>query len=419
MVIAGIILVIITFAAIIKGYETRLVLILSGLIMCFIGGDISTGANAFIKELTNAGLVPVICTVLGFSYVMDYTGCSRHMIRFITNVLKHFNSILIPGAVMVTFFINIALPSAAGTAAAVGTLLIPTLINLGVNPKMAASAVFLGTWGSVMSPGLMFNPQIAQMANTDVMTVIGAFAKQVLSAAVVAAIILTIIAVIKKEHKGYIPEKNTDGLIKQEDEKINYLYAIVPIIPLIMLITGSKQIALTPYVSVPIAMLIGTAIGFIVTRPNLKEATKKFFRGTGDGMCDIVGIIAAAACFTAGMNTIELTDSLIDIMKSSQHIAQIGAAFGPFVLGAISGTGNAAALAFNGAVTPHAVDFGYNIIDLGSMAQIGGGLGRTMSPVAGGGIIIAKIAGINPFELSKRNAIPTIIATIIVMVTLL
>lgn len=97
------------------------------------------------------------------------------------------------------------------------------------------------------------------MANTDVMTVIGAFAKQVLSAAVVAAIILTIIAVIKKEHKGYIPEKNTDGLIKQEDEKINYLYAIVPIIPLIMLITGSKQIALTPYVSVPIAMLIGTA----------------------------------------------------------------------------------------------------------------------------------------------------------------
>lgn len=136
-------------------------------------------------------------------------------------------------------------------------------------------------------------------------------------------------------------------------------------------------------------------------------------------MCDIVGIIAAAACFTAGMNTIGLTDSLIDIMKSSQHIAQIGAAFGPFVLGAISGTGNAAALAFNGAVTPHDVDFGYNIIDLGSMAQIGGGLGRTMSPVAGGGIIIAKIAGINPFELSKRNAIPTIIATIIVMVTLL
>ncbi|WP_196590732.1 hypothetical protein [Pectinatus frisingensis] len=68
---------------------------------------------------------------------------------------------------MVTFFVNIALPSAAGCAAAVGTLLIPALINTGIHPKMAVSAIFMGTWGSVvMSPGLMFNPQIAQMAGT-------------------------------------------------------------------------------------------------------------------------------------------------------------------------------------------------------------------------------------------------------------
>jgi DcuC family C4-dicarboxylate transporter len=53
------------------------------------------------------------------------------------------------------------------------------------------------------------------------------------------------------------------------------------------------------------------------------------------------------------------------------------------------------------------------------MAQIGAGLGRCMSPVAGAGVILAKMAGVNPIELAKRNAIPTVIATIIVMVTLL
>ena len=73
-------------------------------------------------------------------------------------------------------------------------------------------------------------------------------------------------------------------------------------------------------------------------------------------------------------------------MKNSQQIAQIGAAFGPFLLAVISGSGNAAALAFNGAVTPHAADFGYGIMELGSMAQIGAGIGRSMSPVAGAGI---------------------------------
>ena len=34
-----------------------------------------------------------------------------------------------------------------------------------------------------------------------------------------------------------------------------------------------------------------------------------------------------------------------------------------------------------------------------------------MSPVAGAGIIIAGLAGINPMEMAKRNAVPCIIAT--------
>ena len=76
-------------------------------------------------------------------------------------------------------------------------------------------------------------------------------------------------------------------------------------------------------------------------------------------------------------------------------------------------------MAFNGAVTPHAADFGYGIIELGSMAQIGAAIGRCISPVAGAGIIIAKLAGIQPIEITKRNFVPCVIATIIVMTTLL
>ncbi|MBQ9480481.1 MAG: C4-dicarboxylate transporter DcuC [Selenomonadaceae bacterium] len=417
MVIAGLIIVVATFAAIIKKFETRLVLFLSGILMCVIGGDISAGTAAFVKEFTNAGLVPTIYTVLGFSYVMEYTGCSNHMVYCISSLLKKFTFIIIPGAVLVTFFINIALPSAAGCAAAVGALLIPALIRSGVHPAMAGSAVFLGTWGSVMSPGLMFNPQVAELAGVDIMTVIGTFSLQTIIAAVVAALILTGISIIRKENKGYV----ADNAIEEtsDDFKVNYLYAIVPVIPLVLLVTGSKQVALTPEITVPVAMLIGTAIGCVVVRPNVKEATKKFFRGTGDGMCDVVGLIAAAACFTAGMKAIGLTDALIDAMKSSQQIAQIAAAYGPFVIGVLSGSGNAAALAFNGAVTPHAADFGYGIVELGSMAQIGAGLGRCMSPVAGAGIIIAKMAGVAPMELTKRNALPTIVAALVVMLTLL
>ena len=59
--------------------------------------------------------------------------------------------------------------------------------------------------------------------------------------------------------------------------------------------------------------------------------------------------------------------------------------------------GDAAALAFNGAITPHAEQFGMTIMNLGSMAQMTGAIGRSMSPVAGAAIICAQLAGVNPF----------------------
>lgn len=416
MVIAGIVIVVATFIAIIKQFETRLVLLLSGLLMCFIGGQFSAGTTAFVKELTNPGLVPTICTVLGFSYVMEYTKCTEHMVYFISAGLKKMTKIIIPGAVIITFLINIALPTAAGCAAAVGALLIPALIRSGVHPAMAGSAIFLGTWGSALSPGLMFNPQVAQLAGEDVMTVIASFSMQAIIGIVVAAILLNIVAIVKKEHTGYVLKDDNE---EDKEFKVNYLYAIIPIIPLVLLVLGSKQVAVIPEISVPVSMLIGTAIGIIAVRPNVTDAVKKFFRGTGDGMCDVVGLMAAAAAFTAGMQYIGLTSALIDGMKNSQQIAQIGAAFGPFLLAVISGSGNAAALAFNGAVTPHAADFGYGIMQLGSMAQLGAGIGRSMSPVAGAGIIISGLAGINPMEMAKRNAIPCIVATVVIMLLLL
>ena len=71
-----------------------------------------------------------------------------------------------------------------------------------------------------------------------------------------------------------------------------------------------------------------------------------------------MGIIIAAAVFTQGMDTIGLTGALIENMKESQDVARYAASIGPFFLAVLSGSGDAAALAFNGAVTPHAAQFG-------------------------------------------------------------
>ena len=56
---------------------------------------------------------------------------------------------------------------------------------------------------------------------------------------------------------------------------------------------------------------------------------------------------------------------------------------------------------------------------MGSMAMLGGTLGRTMSPIAGATIIIAGIAGVNPMEVARRNVLPMVGAVIVGMTFLL
>ena len=434
MIWIGLAIVVVTFYLIYKNYEARLVLALSGLVMAFIGqvvvgtnGGVSAAVDAFVKQLVNGGLVPTIVTVMGFGYVMTFTKCSDHLVNLLVKPLARVPVIVIPGAVIITWLLNIVLPSAAGIAA-VGVLLIPALIALKVRPVMAAAAVFIGTWGSVVSPGLMFNPQIADIAfkakeipAPDAMIVIMQEALPCAIGALVAAICLTIICIVLKEGVGSteIVKELPDGEEIQKNFKVNPIKAIIPIIPLALLVLASKQVGVLPTkaFSVPVCMLIGTAIGLIVAlfnKQKIGEASKKFCRGAGDGFCDVVILIAAAAMFASGMKAIGLTGALVDAMKGSQSVAMFAAAAGPFVMAAISGSGNAAALAFNQAITPNAADFGLTIVQLGAVAQIAAGLGRSMSPVAGGVIILAGIAGVNPMEVVKRTAIPAIVALIVV-----
>lgn len=435
MIWIGLAIVVVTFYLIYKNYEARLVLALSGLVMAFIGqvvvgtnGGVSAAVDAFVKQLVNGGLVPTIVTVMGFGYVMTFTKCSDHLVNLLVKPLARVPVIVIPGAVIITWLLNIVLPSAAGIAAAVGVLLIPALIALKVRPVMAAAAVFIGTWGSVVSPGLMFNPQIADIAfkakeipAPDAMIVIMQEALPCAIGALVAAICLTIICIVLKEGVGStkIVKELPDGEEIQKNFKVNPIKAIIPIIPLALLVLASKQVGVLPTkaFSVPVCMLIGTAIGLIValfSKQKIGEASKKFCRGAGDGFCDVVILIAAAAMFASGMKAIGLTGALVDAMKGSQSVAMFAAAAGPFVMAAISGSGNAAALAFNQAITPNAADFGLTIVQLGAVAQIAAGLGRSMSPVAGGVIILAGIADVNPMEVVKRTAIPAIVALIVV-----
>lgn len=415
MLILGIIITGAVVYLLIKGQEARTLLIGAGILMCCIGGEPMSALDAFAKSMTNSGLIQAVCSCMGFAMVARFTGCDKHLINAMASVISRVRPLLIPGVVICTYLVNIALPSAAGTAAAAGAIFVPLLMGAGIHPGMAAAAVKCGTYGSMLNPGLAHNPFVAKIAGVDVMDVINFHYKANLASLAIATILITAIAYFIKENKGY----KASGLEIEENFQVNYMYALMPVLPIIILLLGATKIVPVLKMGVPQAMIIGALITLAVTRINPSELGKAFFDGMGKAYGSILGIIISAGVFVAGLTSIGLVKAFINVMLDNPAVVKLCAALGPFILGLLVGSGDAATFAFNEAITPHAAEFGMTPVQMGSMATLGGTLGRTMSPIAGATIIVAGIAGVNPMEITKRNCIPMVGALIVGMLLLL
>lgn len=411
--------IIATIYFLIKKYETRTVLIGVGLLMSILTLNPMGALDAFAKSMTSGGLIMAICSSMGFAYVMKYTQCDTHLVHLLTKPLSGLKFFLIPIATIITFFINIAIPSAAGCAAAVGATLIPVLKSSGVRPSMAGAAILAGTFGSMMSPGSSHSAMISEMSGLTITEVNLSHAPYTIIAGAIGAVVLTLLALVFKdygqEHRdAYVAENKAS---ENTFQKVNILYAFAPLVPLIILVIGGTSLQQTPglewtKMGVPQAMLIGAIYGILVTRKSPVKITEEFFNGMGSSYANVLGIIIAASVFVAGLKSTGAIDSAIEFLKHSNEFVRWGATIGPFLMGVITGSGDAAAIAFNTAVTPHAVELGYTHVNLGMGAAIAGAIGRTASPIAGVTIVCAGLAMVNPIEMVKRTAPGMILAVL-------
>jgi DcuC family C4-dicarboxylate transporter len=419
----------VTFAAIIRRAEVRLALLTGGLVMAAVSWNLPVFSAAFTASMTTAGLISVILPVMGFAAVMELTGCNGHLVKMLTDPLLKVRAVLVPGAMLVTYLINTAISSAAGCTAAVGVILIPAMMAAGVHPAMAGAAVFAGTWGSVFSPGSPHPAMIAKIANIPVIDVILAHKTASIAGAVIVALLLFAEAKLFKQDRDWTPEKAGADLGKLAAakrptiDKVNVLMALIPMVPLALLLLTVPQFGITTKIlpkglTVLESMLIGSVLGMLVTWTGPTRVVTEFFDGMGRAYSFVIGIIIAAGVFIGGLEAAGVIKAFLDVLKEAKSAVPILGTFGPFIVAVLSGSGDAAAIAFNTAVTPHAAQFGITSVNLGNMAWVGGALGRSMSPVAAACIIGAGFAGVSPFELAKRNAIPMLVAAVVFMLML-
>ena len=78
-----------------------------------------------------------------------------------------------------------------------------------------------------------------------------------------------------KEDKGYVAE----GLEIEEDFHVKPLYALMPVLPILILLVGSTGLVPALKMGVPHAMIIGAIVTIAVTRANPSDLGKAFFEG--------------------------------------------------------------------------------------------------------------------------------------------
>ncbi len=409
----AIVVVILTIAALIKRYETRLVLFTAGLVLCCVSMQPMTAFNAFAKSMTNGGLIMAICASMGFAYVSSYTKCDQHLVHLLSKPIRGLGIFLVPICTAVTMIINIAIPSASGCAAAVGSTLIPVMLRAGISPAAAAASVMMGTYGGVLSPGSAHNVYIAKISNMEIMDFIALHTPYSLVLYAIGIVGILVMCIIFKDKGAATDDIQVNVDHKQEEiERPNVIYAMVPLLPIVILVLGNTVLPVIK-MGVAQAMVLGAVLCLLITRANPQEFSKTFFGGLGKGYGNILGIIIAAGVFAAGLRAAGLIDTFIALLREANDIARWGGSLGPWFLGTITGSGDAATFAFNEAVTPHAASFGMDIPHLGALAFLSGALGRTSSPIAGAMMVVAGIAMANPVEVAKRTIVPCFIGVIV------
>jgi DcuC family C4-dicarboxylate transporter len=205
------------------------------------------------------------------------------------------------------------------------------------------------------------------------------------------------------------------------------IYAILPLLPLALLVVFSKYIHLFGMaieLDTTTAMIISLFIAMIfefVRKRNLTEffnGAKMFWEGAGKIFTDVVTLIVCAEIFGAGLIGLGFIEALV---TGATHMNLSGDGVGIliavviFMAAMLMGSGNAAFFSFGPLIPNIAKQFGLQTSDLITPIQLSSSMGRAVSPIAGFMIAISEIVGISSFDLAKRNAIPLVTGLIFML----
>lgn len=384
--------------------------------------------DTIIAQVSSAGIVIMI--LFGYSGYMNAIGANQMAVNFLVKPLMKIKrkSLFVPVVFLIGNLMSLVVPSASSLAIILMSILYPMLASMGISSLTAAGVIAMTA--TIMPTPLGADNVIA--ANTlgyDVLNYIVWNAKISLPS-------LLIIAVAqyfwqkycdKKEGEAAYVSLNEEGLSKQKEFDVPKFYAILPILPLLlivgvgiagMFIKGiTMDIFVLTFISFFIAVLVETLR--LKSFKKVQDTAVEMFKGMGQGFSQVVMLVVGGSLFTSAIQTLGIIDSIMASVEASSSAGIVTTLIfsgATTLFGILSGGGLAMFYAVIELIPGIAEKAGIDGILISLPMQMIANLTRTISPVAAVVMIVASTVGVSPIRILKRTSVPTIIGIISVII---
>ncbi|EOH07358.1 anaerobic C4-dicarboxylate uptake C (DcuC) family transporter [Enterococcus faecalis EnGen0217] len=384
--------------------------------------------DTIIAQVSSAGIVIMI--LFGYSGYMNAIGANQMAVNFLVKPLMKIKrkSLFVPVVFLIGNLMSLVVPSASSLAIILMSILYPMLASMGISSLTAAGVIAMTA--TIMPTPLGADNVIA--ANTlgyDVLNYVVWNAKISLPSLLSIAVAQYFWQKYcdKKEGEAAYVSLNEEGLSKQKEFDVPKFYAILPILPLLlivgvgiagMFIKGiTMDIFVLTFISFFIAVLVETLR--LKSFKKVQDTAVEMFKGMGQGFSQVVMLVVGGSLFTSAIQTLGIIDSIMASVEASSSAGIVTTLIfsgATTLFGILSGGGLAMFYAVIELIPGIAEKAGIDGILISLPMQMIANLTRTISPVAAVVMIVASTVGVSPIRILKRTSVPTIIGIISVIV---
>ena len=383
-------------------------------------------AFEFIKQTMSsraAGLGLNIMAVGGFARYMSHIGASKALVKVAIKPLLFLRApyLVMALAWIVGMLMGLCITSASGLAMLLMATLFPVLVGLGVS-RLSATAVIATTLCFDWSPSDSGTILSAATAKIDPVLYWTTYQIPVVICGIVVVSVLHYVVQKWFDHReGHIVEV-TEYKAEKDDNPPPMMYAILPTIPLVLILIFSNLCISGIKMDIVKAMFIGLVIAMVFEYLRFWDAKKvfadiqSFFDGLGLQMANVVTLIVAGETFAKGHMIMGTIDAIITSAQDSGFgvVSMIIVMVAIISVSAIvMGSGNAPFFAFAGLTPEVASKVSIDPVLMLLPMHFAASISRNLSPISAIIIVASNMGGVSPLAVVKRTAIPMVGAMLV------